>query len=38
MYKSFKFRLYLNKEQIQLFTKVLDISRFIYNYYPSSQE
>ena len=35
MYKSFKFRLYPNNEQIQLLNKSFGCSRFIYNYYLS---
>ena len=36
MYKSFKFRLYPNKEQTQLLNKSFGSSRFIYNYYLSN--
>lgn len=36
MYKSFKFRLYPNKEQMQLINKSFVCSRFIYNYYLSN--
>ncbi|MBQ2872533.1 MAG: helix-turn-helix domain-containing protein, partial [Bacilli bacterium] len=35
MYKSFKFRLYPNKEQKELLNKSFGCSRFIYNYYLS---
>lgn len=35
MYKSFKFRLYPNKEQLELLNKSFGCSRFIYNYYLS---
>ena len=35
MYKSFKFRLYPNKEQKELLNKSFCCSRFIYNYYLS---
>ena len=33
MYKSFKFRLYSNKIQLELINKSFGCSRFIYNYY-----
>jgi len=36
MYKSFKFRLYPNKEQKELLNKSFGCSRFIYNYYLSN--
>ena len=36
MYKSFKFRLYPNKEQWELLNKSFGSSRFIYNYYLSN--
>lgn len=36
MYRSFKFRLYPNKEQMQLLNKSFGCSRFIYNYYLSN--
>ena len=35
MYKSFKFRIYPNKEQLELLNKSFECSRFIYNYYLS---
>ena len=35
MYKSFKFRLYPDKKQIELLNKSFGCSRFIYNYYLS---
>ena len=35
MFKSFKFRLYPNKEQIQLLNKSFGCTRFIYNHYLS---
>ena len=35
MYRSFKFRLYPNKEQKELLNKSFGCSRFIYNYYLS---
>ena len=35
MYKSFKFRIYPNKEQLELLNKSFGCSRFIYNYYLS---
>jgi len=35
MYKSFKFRLYPNKKQIELLNKSFGSSRFVYNYYLS---
>ena len=36
MYKSFKFRLYPNKLQLELINKSFGCSRFIYNYYLSN--
>ena len=36
MYKSFKFRLYLNKLQFEFINKSFGCSRFIYNYYLSN--
>ena len=35
MYKSFKFRIYPNKEQLELLNKSFGCSRFIYNHYLS---
>ena len=35
MYKSFKFRLYPNKKQIEIINKIFGNIRFIYNYYLS---
>mgnify|MGYP003289278322 CR=1 FL=1 len=36
MYKSFKFRLYPDKAQLELLNKSFGCSRFIYNYYLSN--
>ena len=36
MYKSFKFRLYPNKLQLELINKSFGCSRFVYNYYLSN--
>ena len=33
MYKSYKFRLYPNKEQIDLINETIDCCRFVYNHY-----
>lgn len=33
MYKSYKFRLYPNKEQKEIINKEMDSCRFIYNYF-----
>ena len=33
MYKAYKFRLYPNKEQIELINKTFGSSRYVYNHY-----
>ena len=33
MYKAYKFRLYPNKEQIELINKTFGCGRFVYNHY-----